>query len=108
MRYAKIKKNGDFTRMFKKGKRVYSAYLTAIYLPSKSGTAMGIALTKKHGGAVVRNRIKRLIRAAFYNNFSALGVNCKIIIMPKVCDIYDYHDIEKSLLSCFKKIREEK
>lgn len=107
MRYAKIKKNSEFSRMFRKGKKVYSAYLTAIFIPSKNGTSMGIAITKKHGKAVVRNRVKRLIRAAFYNNFSYLTVNCKIIIMSKVCEEYDYHNIEKSLLSCFKKIKEE-
>ncbi len=101
MKYARLKKSGDYSRLFKKGKRVFSSCLTVVYLPAKSKTAMGIALSKKHGKAVKRNRIKRLIRAAFSNNIEKLGGSWSIIVMPKVLDTYSYADIEKSLLSCF-------
>ena len=98
MQYLRLKKNGDFLRLFKKGKRVYSDCLTVIYSPAKDKCVMGVALTKKHGKAVKRNRIKRLIRAAFSNNLKAVGGNYKFGIMPKVKDSYSYAEIEKSLL----------
>lgn len=104
MQYLRLKKNGDFLKLFKKGKRVYSDCLTVIYSPSKDKCVMGVALTKKHGKAVKRNRLKRLIRAAFANHLKAVNGNYKLVIMPKVQDNYTYAEIEKSLLYCFKRM----
>lgn len=101
MRYARLKKHNEFQRLFKKGKKVYSRYLTIVYQPHRQNTVMGIALSKKHGKAVKRNRIKRLIRAAFSNNMDKLAGNFSIIILPKVCEEYSYAEIERSILACF-------
>lgn len=105
MQYRRLKKNGDFTKLFKKGERVFSPALTVIYTPSSSGTVMGIALSKKHGKAVVRNRIKRLIRAAFNANADKLSTSFSMVIMPKIAQEYSYKNIEKSLISCFKRMQ---
>ncbi len=108
MKYQRLKKNADFQRLFKKGKKAYSKDLTVIYAPFKGKTVMGIALSKKHGKAVIRNRIKRLVRAAFSNNFEKLNGNFSLVVLPKVRDEYSYADIEKSLLTCFKAMDEKK
>ncbi len=100
MQYLRLKKNNDFQRLFKTGKRAYSNMLTVIYLPSRK-TVMGIALSKKHGKAVKRNRIKRLIRAAFSANADKLNASYSMVIMPKVSEEYAYREIERSLLYCF-------
>ena len=102
MKYQRLKKNADFQRLFKSGKKAYSKDITVIYTPCKDKTVMGIALSKKHGKAVVRNRIKRLIRAAFSNNLDNLCGNFSIVVLPKVREEYSYAGIEKSLLTCFK------
>jgi len=103
MNYLRLKKNGDFLKLFKKGKRMFSPCITVLYSPSKNLT-MGIALSKKHGKAVKRNRIKRLVRAAFANNLKLLNGSYKIVIMPKVMEEYSYKEIERSLISCFKRM----
>ena len=104
MQYRRLKKNGDFQKLFKKGKRAFSPALTVIYTSCSQKTVMGIAISKKHGKAVVRNRVKRLIRAAFSNNMEKLKGSYSLVILPKVCEEYSYKNIEKSLISCFKRM----
>ena len=103
MNYLRIKKNTEFTKLFKRGKRVFSPTLTLIYFPSAK-MSMGIALSKKHGKAVKRNRIKRLLREAFSKNSHILQKNLSIILMPKPAEEYSFAAFEKSIVSCFKKI----
>lgn len=103
MRYLRLKKNTDFQKLFKKGKKVFSPCITILYFPSDR-QIMGIALSKKHGKAVKRNRIKRLVRAAYDRQIDNLNKNYSVVVLPKVQESYSYKEIEKSLLSCFKKI----
>lgn len=65
---------------------------------------MGIALSKKHGKAVVRNRIKRLIRAAYSATFDELIGTYNMVIMPKVCEEYSYNQFKSGLSSCYKRM----
>lgn len=102
MQYRRLKKNNQFNMLFRKGKKVFSPYLTILYIPGKE-TVMGIALSKKHGKAVKRNRIKRLIRAAFAQNLKSLPMSASMVIIPKVAE-FTYADVEKSLLSCYKRM----
>ncbi|MGN1104632.1 MAG: ribonuclease P protein component [Candidatus Coproplasma sp.] len=103
MKYLRLKKSGDFSKLFSKGKRVYSPFLTVIYMPSKQ-TIMGIAVSKKHGKAVRRNRIKRLIRAAFNSSLPELNGSYSMVILPKICPEYSFSDFENSLKICFKRM----
>lgn len=103
MKYLRIKKNSDFQKLFNRGKRVFSPCLTLLYFPSDK-LSMGVAVSKKHGKAVKRNRIKRLARAAFSATCGKLERNYSIIILPKVAEEYTYKAFENSFLSCFKKV----
>lgn len=105
MNYLRIKKNTDFQKLFNRGKRVFSPCLTVLYFPSKD-LRMGVAVSKKHGKATKRNRIKRLVRAAFSATSVKLEENYSFIILPKVAEKYEYKAFEKSLSSCFKKVNE--
>ena len=97
----RLKKEKDFNLIFNKGKRLYSTNLTVIYLPSKSIKA-GFAVSKKHGGSVQRNRIKRLLRESFRSFIPQIGQNFFFVFIPKVCEDYSLNkfkiDMEYLLL----------
>ncbi len=74
-----------------------------LYFPSRT-LSMGVAVSKKHGKAVKRNRIKRLVRAAFVKTAYKLTDNYNFIVIPKVSETYTFAEFEKSFTVCFKKI----
>ena len=103
MNYLRLKKNTDFQKLFNRGKRVFSPAITMLYIPSDR-TRMGIAVSKKHGKATKRNRIKRLVRAAFSCACVKLNGNFAVVLLPRVAESYSYSAFLKSLEICIKKM----
>ena len=59
----RIRRRGEFQHVFEVGRRAHGRYLTIVSAPSTDGASwLGIVASRKIGGAVVRNRAKRLIR----------------------------------------------
>jgi ribonuclease P protein component len=98
----RLKKQKDFDLVFRKGKRIHAKSLTLLYLESDC-LKFGISLSKKHGKAVVRNRIKRLIRAAFKSYIKNISKSFYIIILPRISDDYNYNNFDKDILYSLKK-----
>jgi ribonuclease P protein component len=62
----RIRRRREFQRVFDAGRRAHGRYLTIIAAPAPgTESRVGIVASKKLGGAVVRNRAKRLIRQVF-------------------------------------------
>ncbi|MBR6737223.1 MAG: ribonuclease P protein component [Clostridia bacterium] len=99
----RLKKQKDFDAVFSKGKRVYSKTLTLLYIPNNN-FKFGISLSKKHGKANIRNRIKRLIRASVREVIKGKTLNnYNVVILPKVLEEYSFIDIKNDVLYTFKK-----
>ena len=63
-----IKENHMFSKVFKKGRYASNSFVTLYALKNynrRAATKLGISVSPKNGGAVKRNRAKRVIREAF-------------------------------------------
>ena len=98
----RLKKVKDFNLVFSKGKRLFSKDLTMVYIPSKE-LKVGFAVSKKHGGSVKRNRIKRLLRESFRSFLPYFGQNFFFVFIPKVQEEYTLKQFKESMGYIFKK-----
>jgi ribonuclease P protein component len=79
----RIRRRGEFQRVFDDGRRVHGRHLTIIAAPASSGESrLGIVASKRLGGAVVRNRAKRLVREMFRTNAHPAQAS-DLVIIPK-------------------------
>ena len=61
-----VKDNKIFMKCFRSGRFVSCGFLTVYFIPNKLPlNRFGISVGKKQGGAVQRNRIKRIFRAGY-------------------------------------------
>ena len=102
MKFLRLKKQSDFQKLFQKGKRAFSPSVTIIYRPSER-MRMGISIGKKHGKSVQRNRINRLLREAFRKTQGEMEGKYSLVIIPKVCETYEYATFVKHFQWVIKK-----
>lgn len=69
----RINRGDDFRRILRSGVKSRSALGTIAIAPSGGPFRLGVIASKAVGGAVVRNRIKRIIRAAARERAHALA-----------------------------------
>ena len=78
----RIRRRPEFQHVYERGTRVHSRFCTLFVLPNGHASGrLGIAATRKLGGAVVRNRAKRLIREVFRRNKITGGFD--VVVVPK-------------------------
>jgi ribonuclease P protein component len=78
----RIRRHSEFQAIYKTGSRIHSRFCTLFVKPNQLPVGrLGVAATKKFGGAVQRNRAKRLIREIFRHNDIAPGFD--IVVVPK-------------------------
>lgn len=76
----------DFQAIIHGGKRIQADSLVLWYKPApdvQKDRRLGIVVSKKLGGAVVRNRAKRLLREAFRLNREKLKSGTDYIFSPR-------------------------
>ena len=61
--YGALRRRNEFTRLQRRGKRRVGSQLVLLALPGRERTRVGITVSKPIGNAVVRNRLRRRIKA---------------------------------------------
>ena len=80
----RIRKRPDFIRIQSEGRKVITKHLLAFYLFADAGPArLGITASRKVGGAVERNRVKRLLREAFRHGKQELPHGLLLVLIAK-------------------------
>lgn len=94
-----LRKSSDFQRVRQGGKRRHTpSFIVVILHRSNSLTRLGLTVSRKVGGAVQRNRVKRLVREFFRKHINKLpvGVDISIIAKAGAADI-DYAQVCEDL-----------
>jgi ribonuclease P protein component len=63
----RLSRSADFERAYRRGQSAGNRYLVVYVFPREAGDQprLGVSVSRRLGGAVVRNRVKRLLREAF-------------------------------------------
>ena len=86
MREHRIRRRADFLHCYDKGRRYFSDRFVLFAVPRPERALpwrLGTAVTKKCGCAVLRNRVKRLIRESFRLQRSAIADGHDYVVVPK-------------------------
>lgn len=103
----RLTENDDFVKLIKKKNFVSNKEFTIYFLPNDLGyVRVGISVGKKHGNAVLRNKVKRQIRMMVSQSFNYQeGIDFLVMIRPQYLE-NDYEINNASLIKLYQKIQQ--
>ena len=78
-----LKRNYEFKIVMDRGKFYSGKYICINFLKNNQKNKIGIAISKKTGNAVWRNKIKRLIRESYRKKEEKIKENYSIVFLWK-------------------------
>jgi ribonuclease P protein component len=105
-RAMRIRQSREFARTRQEGRRVVHGCLIAnwLRLPAGASTRLGVVTSGKIGGAVVRNRARRLLREAFRLHQHDFSQPVDLILVARASIAgKDFAGVEKDFLNSLRK-----
>lgn len=122
-RSSRLLRHSDFERVYKQGRRHFSALMTVFYWPRpeaaeagamRAGAAapeslrVGFTVGRVLGGAVQRNRIKRRLREAVRMSYPQAPVAADVVINPKKALLtVEFADLQNEVSRAFVVIQQK-
>ena len=104
----RIRKRSEYTAIYGRARKIPSRSFVLFVARNDAGRPrLGITVTRKIGGAVQRNRGKRLLREIFRRHKSEL-LNVDIVVNGRATlPAAEYAPLESEFLACLKPFRKE-
>ena len=101
----RLRSSRDFERVYAiKCKAADGVLLMFLARNEQAATRIGLSVSKKHGGAVERNRLKRWLREAFRLERHQFPAGLDLIAIPLAADRASLTAYRQSLLGLVKRL----
>lgn len=104
----RLRNRADFSRVYRHGKSFANHQFVVYWFTRKEVEQfrLGVSVSKKVGNAVVRNRMRRLVKEIVRHQAADIASGLDIVfIVRKGALIMDYKELEKSALHVLRKAK---
>jgi ribonuclease P protein component len=98
----RLSRSAEFERVYRQGRSIGNRFLVLYSFPRSSagepadGARLGVSVSRKVGGAVERNRVKRLLREAFATLAERVPADHDVVVVarPELRDLAEREGLE--------------
>lgn len=99
----RLTKNGSFSYLYSHGSRVPARLVRLSFVKSKVGVKIGFSVSNKIGHAVVRNKVKRRMRAVAAMYLEQIAPCQAVFIVSPGVDKLSFEELKHQMVSCLLK-----